>query len=119
MVGHAEGEISSRKSAARIGRRGNMKHSALYVLPDAAGIVGLNTKENTPHTDPSRMFTSMWGAGNHPDAPPVTPFVRPVEAEYVYSTIEALANGWRTDGLTPCGIRAAYKIDRGPGTCKT
>jgi hypothetical protein len=37
-----------------------MKHSALYVLPDAAGIVGLNTKENTPHTDPSRMFTSMW-----------------------------------------------------------
>ena len=91
-----------------------MKYSALYVLPDAAGIVGLNTKQNTSHTDPSRMFASMWGAGNHPDAPPVTPFVRSVEEAYVYSTIEALANGWRIEGLTPCGIRTVYKIDRGP-----
>ena len=116
MVANAQRQISSCKSAARVGKRGIMKYSALYVLPDAAGIVGLNTKENTPHTDPSRMFASMWGAGNHPDAPPVTPFVRSVEAEYVYSTIEALANGWRIDGLTPCGIRTVYKIDRGPGT---
>lgn len=65
-----------------------MKYSALYVLPDCAGIVGLNTKENTPHTDTSRMFASMWGAANHPDAPPVTALFRP---------------SWS----------AVYKIDRG------
>ena len=71
---------------------------ALYVLPNGDGIVPLNTRENTPHVDPSRMFASVWGAGNHPDAPPVTPLEKPIEAEYVY----------------PCGIRAAYTIDRGP-----
>ena len=49
---------------------------ALYVLPNGNGIVPLDTQANTPHTDPSRMFASAWGAGNHSDAPPVTPLKR-------------------------------------------
>ena len=91
-----------------------MKYHGLYVLPNGGGIVPLDTQQNTPHTDPSRMFASIWGAGNHPDAPPVTPFEKSIEAEYIYSSKDALANGWRIEGLTPCGIRTVYKIDRGP-----
>ena len=87
---------------------------ALYVLPNGDGIVPLDTRKNTPHVDPSRMFASVWGAGNHPDAPPVTPLEKPIEAEYVYASKDALANGWKISGLAPCGIRAAYTIDLGP-----
>ena len=87
---------------------------ALYVLPNGDGIVPLDTRQNTPHADPSRMFASAWGAGNHPDAPPVTPLKKPIEAEYIYASKDALANGWKIGGLTPCGIRAVHKIDWGP-----
>ena len=91
-----------------------MKYYGLYVLPNGGGIVPLDTRQNTPHVEPSRMFASTWGAGNHPDAPPVTPFKKPVEAQYIFASKDALANGWKTAGITPCGIRAVYTIDRGP-----
>ena len=91
-----------------------LSNYALYVLPNGGGIVPLDTQKNTRHTDPSRMFASTWGAGNHFDAPPVSSFETSIEAEYIYSSKEALVNGWKIDGLISCGIRAVYKIDRGP-----
>jgi hypothetical protein len=87
---------------------------ALYVLPNGNGIVPLDTQANTPHTDTSRMFASAWGAANHSDAPPVTPFKKQMEAEHIYATRDIFENGWKVSGLTPCGIRAIYTIDLGP-----
>jgi len=91
-----------------------MQYYGLYVLPNGGGIVPLDTRQNTPHVEPSRMFASTWGAGNHPDAPPVTPFEKPIEAQYIFASKAVLANGWKTAGITPCGILAVYTIDRGP-----
>ncbi len=81
-----------------------------YVLPNGEGIV----IETPDEYELSRLFASMWGAANHPDAPPTTPFEKEVEMVALYSTREVMDNEWKTTGLKPTRFALEYKIDKGP-----
>jgi hypothetical protein len=60
--------------------------------------------------DGRRLYGTLHGASQHPDAPPVTPLS--IEHSWVYDGKEIIDNGWTHEGLTPCGV--AYHIKTGP-----